>query len=92
MSFHPGGAVGYICLLRFVSSRSLRLALILSTAVTPAMATTTAASAITISTTDSTVIPLWLLALLWSMCSLLATVIFHWVMVPLQDWIVERLS
>lgn len=72
------------------ASRSLlafRLALILMYVATPPTAIATTATADTACTIDSTVAPIWLMSVLWVLCSLLGTIFFHWVYVPFWRWL-----
>jgi len=58
-----------------------------------AMATATPAQTIVTISVDSTEsVSLWLFVMLIVAWTVVSLVIFHWVLVPVHEWLVERLS
>lgn len=57
-----------------------------------AMTMTRPTTAQTRFTIESTEVSLLMLTVLLTACALLGTVIFHWVLAPLVEWIAERLA
>lgn len=58
----------------------------------PPITMTATAVAQTKLTIESTEEPLWLLALLVLLLGILANAVFHWLMVPLVNWVAEKLA
>ncbi len=86
-------AISALCASR--SLRSARLTWIRMNVAMPltAMATATPAQTIVTISVDSTEsVSLWLFVMLIVAWTVVSLVIFHWVLVPVHEWLVERLS